>query len=750
MRLFFDRRLGYLVTAPGQDSALSDLTGKAGDTTEVQIVFGRSSDPTGSSAIIDSPVWTPENLPGGTAITIGLKEDGDYGDGALLAGTSTFTLNAETYTYTFTLPLNTTAINTALNRLDEDDENETPSLDCQFEVTYQIGGSGGWESSILPVSFLIYNDIIGGDEGTPTNADDPDEYLLKASGYEWLPTVTSKTGGTSIDLDAIPTVDRPVGGVVAFKDEDAALNQVRLYRLETGTDAEDSPDYIRPDDFNASTNAKVWVFLRQVSEATGMSDIVEDGSPQLGGPLDANANQIREAKGADVASATSLAIGNDGNYFVVTGTTTIATIATKGIGTEITLQFSGALILTHSADLVLPTAANITTTAGDVAKFREHASGDWRCVSYLRANGQALATSGGGAISNLVEDITPQLGGPLDANSKQIRESLGVSTSAATPLAIGDDGNYFIITGSGAIETIAPKAVGTEITLQFFGGALLTHGENLVLPTSANIICEVGDVAKFRQDNSTRWRCVSYLRVSGLSLATDIVEDGSPQLGGPLDANANQIREAKGADVASATSLAIGNDGNYFDVTGTTTIATIDAKAVGTTVKLHFDAALTLTHSADLVLPTAANIITAAGDEAEFVEYATGDWRCVSYTRANGKALDPSEPNAIAGVNEITTTRDLALTDIGKLCLVDTTGGAITLTIPLQSSVTWPANTILRIGHTVNEFDLVTINAASGAELKNSINEPNVTLSIGKIVTIYRVAQDTWRVIGSN
>ncbi len=501
MRLFFDRRLGYLVTAPGQDSALSDLTGKAGDTTEVQIVFGRSSDPTGSSAIIDSPVWTPENLPGGTAITIGLKEDGDYGDGALLAGTSTFTLNAETYTYTFTLPLNTTAINTALNRLDEDDENETPSLDCQFEVTYQIGGSGGWESSILPVSFLIYNDIIGGDEGTPTNADDPDEYLLKASGYEWLPTVTSKTGGTSIDLDAIPTVDRPVGGVVAFKDEDAALNQVRLYRLETGTDAEDSPDYIRPDDFNASTNAKVWVFLRQVSEATGMSDIVEDGSPQLGGPL---------------------------------------------------------------------------------------------------------------------------------------------------------------------------------------------------------------------------------------------------------DANANQIREAKGADVASATSLAIGNDGNYFDVTGTTTIATIDAKAVGTTVKLHFDAALTLTHSADLVLPTAANIITAAGDEAEFVEYATGDWRCVSYTRANGKALDPSEPNAIAGVNEITTTRDLALTDIGKLCLVDTTGGAITLTIPLQSSVTWPANTILRIGHTVNEFDLVTINAASGAELKNSINEPNVTLSIGKIVTIYRVAQDTWRVIGSN
>ena len=57
---------------------------------------------------------------------------------------------------------------------------------------------------------------------------------------------------------------------------------------------------------------------------------------------------------------------------------------------------------------------------------------------------------------------------------------------------------------------------------------------------------------------------------------------------------------------------------------------------------------------------------------------------------------------------------------------------------------------MLRVGHTVNEFDLVTINVASGGELRNGANEPNVTLSIGEIVTIYRVASNTWRVIGSN
>lgn len=111
-----------------------------------------------------------------------------------------------------------------------------------------------------------------------------------------------------------------------------------------------------------------------------------------------------------------------------------------------------------------------------------------------------------------------------------------------------------------------------------------------------------------------------------------LVDDSSPQLGGTLDTNSKQVRWSKGADVASASELAIGNDGNYFDVTGTTTITSISAKAVGTVIKLHFDGALTLTHHAtDLILPGAANITTAAGDEAEFVEYASGDWRCTNY-----------------------------------------------------------------------------------------------------------------------
>jgi hypothetical protein len=96
-------------------------------------------------------------------------------------------------------------------------------------------------------------------------------------------------------------------------------------------------------------------------------------------------------QGSDVASANDMTLGN-GNTFDVTGTTTINTIASKGVGTVVLLQFDGILQLTHSADLHLPNNGdNITTAAGDRAVLEEYASGDWRCWIYQRADGTSLA-----------------------------------------------------------------------------------------------------------------------------------------------------------------------------------------------------------------------------------------------------------------------------------------------------------------------------------------------------------------------
>jgi hypothetical protein len=89
----------------------------------------------------------------------------------------------------------------------------------------------------------------------------------------------------------------------------------------------------------------------------------------------------------------------------------------------------------------------------------------------------------------------------------------------------------------------------------------------------------------------------------------------------------------KGADVASASALPVLTDGNFFDVTGTTAITSINTLGVGSVIRLQFDDALVLTHhSTDLILPGATNITTVAGDVATFVEYAAGDWILVAYS----------------------------------------------------------------------------------------------------------------------
>lgn len=107
---------------------------------------------------------------------------------------------------------------------------------------------------------------------------------------------------------------------------------------------------------------------------------------------------INEAKGADIASATTTDIGAaTGNYVNVTGTTTITGLGTVQAGTRRIVNFTGALTLTHNAtSLILPTAANITTAAGDTAVFVSLGSGNWKCVSYDRASGEALVGAGGG------------------------------------------------------------------------------------------------------------------------------------------------------------------------------------------------------------------------------------------------------------------------------------------------------------------------------------------------------------------
>jgi hypothetical protein len=97
-----------------------------------------------------------------------------------------------------------------------------------------------------------------------------------------------------------------------------------------------------------------------------------------------------------------------------------------------------------------------------------------------------------------------------------------------------------------------------------------------------------------------------------------------------------------------------------------------------------FDGALTLTHNGtSLILPTGANIVTAAGDAALFASEGSGNWRCIGYWRKSGQPLVTASPNAqnVTSASTITPTfsNDIvrATAQAAALALANPTGTAV-------------------------------------------------------------------------
>ena len=107
------------------------------------------------------------------------------------------------------------------------------------------------------------------------------------------------------------------------------------------------------------------------------------------------------AKGTSIASAATTNIGlADSDFIDVTGTTTITSLGTGTTRNHVWVNFTGALILTHNAtSLILPSGANITTAAGDVAEFIRVSGGNWKCASYIKADGNSIVGVADGTVT---------------------------------------------------------------------------------------------------------------------------------------------------------------------------------------------------------------------------------------------------------------------------------------------------------------------------------------------------------------
>ena len=117
--------------------------------------------------------------------------------------------------------------------------------------------------------------------------------------------------------------------------------------------------------------------------------------------------EVRWHKGVSLASAANIDLGNTGNFHHVTGAVEIQTLSTKQHGTRMLLYFVSNPNLKHSANLILPGAVDLQTTAGALAEFISEGGGVWRLNSYagrlpvsMGGTGQTSYTDGQLLIGN--------------------------------------------------------------------------------------------------------------------------------------------------------------------------------------------------------------------------------------------------------------------------------------------------------------------------------------------------------------
>ena len=221
---------------------------------------------------------------------------------------------------------------------------------------------------------------------------------------------------------------------------------------------------------NNTTKQITPVKHRQVeSESITAAAFVDDDNTFSG--INSHQKEVRWAKGADLASATNISLGDTGNYHQITGAIQIETLSTKQAGTRMLLYFVSNPVLVHSANLILPGSANIQTTAGALAEFISEGGGIWRLNSYA---GRLPVSMGGTGLASGTQGGIPWFNGTTSMASSALL--------AANALMIGG--------GTGAAPSTITTGTGVLTALGIntgSAGAFVVNGGALGTPSSGSL-----------------------------------------------------------------------------------------------------------------------------------------------------------------------------------------------------------------------------------------------------------------------
>jgi len=122
-----------------------------------------------------------------------------------------------------------------------------------------------------------------------------------------------------------------------------------------------------------------------------------------------------------------------------------------------------------------------------------------------------------GPLSNIVEDLTPQLGGFLDPNGNFIGLNKGADLVSASPLVIGTDGDYFDVTGTTnfAVMTVT---INRFFVLRFDDVLTVTNGGSIEIPGGVNFTTAAGDHLLCFSISANTVRIVNITKADGTSI----------------------------------------------------------------------------------------------------------------------------------------------------------------------------------------------------------------------------------------
>lgn len=131
-----------------------------------------------------------------------------------------------------------------------------------------------------------------------------------------------------------------------------------------------------------------------------------------------------------------------------------------------------------------------------------------------------------------------------------------------------------------------------------------------------------------------RFSANTFTALSGSSIT--VTAGNVNMTSGDVAFTAGRVLNAKGANVASATTLTAPTDGNVFDLTGTTTIEGMSTTQAGTTYRIRYTSAgLTLVHNnTSFILPYATDYRLVTNEVFELVSLGSGNYYMVPLSGA--------------------------------------------------------------------------------------------------------------------